>query len=78
MAHDISLTINDFFVMLVNKNKILNIVNKDFENNDNKGYSFSFSGDKHKNEQRLKLYQRMMKDWKIIYNDKENKYIITK
>lgn len=59
-------------------NTIGAIIISDMKLNNVKGYTFSFSGDKHKNQQRFNLYKRMLKNWNIQYDEKSNHYKITK
>ena len=58
---------------------IQEILNYDYDNHDNEGYKFSFTGDKRKSQQRLNLYHRVLgKSWDIEYDDQHNQYFLTK
>ena len=59
---------------------IRDIINTDYEQNNNSGYSFSFIGDARKSSQRLNLYRRYLKGWDLTEDEGvfNNAYILTK
>lgn len=56
---------------------IIDIIEYDYNTNNNIGYTFSLTGDK-KNKREM-LYRRLLKDyWDINYIEDENKFLIKK
>lgn len=75
--YDMSVVTNDSVYQVMDT--IKEILNYDYNNNDNEGYKFSFIGDKHKSAQRLNLYMRILDEaWSVDYDDENNQYILTK
>ena len=75
--YDMSVITNDRVYQVMDT--IKEILNYDYNNNDNKGYKFSFTGDKHKSGQRLNLYMRILDEaWNVDYDEENNQYFLTK
>lgn len=75
--YDMSVITNDSVYQVMDT--IKEILNYDYNNNNNEGYKFSFTGDKQKAGQRLNLYMRMLEEsWNIDYDEENNQYFLTK
>lgn len=75
--YDMSVITNDRVYQVMDT--IKEILNYDYNNNNNEGYKFSFTGDKHKAGQRLNLYMRIFEEaWNIDYDEENNQYFLTK
>lgn len=75
--YDMSVITNDSVYQVMDT--IKEILNYDYNKHNNEGYKFSFVGDKHKANQRLNLYMRILEDsWEIDYDEQNNQYYLTK
>ncbi len=73
--YDMSIVTNDN--MYDTMRTVLEILDYDFNNNDNLGYTFSLTGDK--KDKREMLYRRLLRDeWDVNYIESENKFIVSK
>jgi len=73
--YDMSIITNDDIYQVMNT--ISDILSYDYSVYKNKGYKFSFIGDKEKSKQRLNLYKRVFGDkWDINYDEDNNQYYL--